>query len=300
MPQSMFRNVSLALMLTLVSVVASGCLLRASSEEIPATAVAQNLPTLTPTATETPIEPTPEPQITTEFIVVTATPDETTLALQATADALATLGFFLEASPTPEATLIAQFDVPTLAPLIVAVTETIAAATQVYIDQTLTAEAPIFLPSDTPTPEFFPTATTEIVQPIGTDCVHVVSAGENLFRIGLRYGVPYQTIANYNGIANPAIIRIGQQITIPNCGQGAVSGIGSGGSEDTGSGGFPASGSSTVGAGGICGSTYVVDQYETLFGISLKCNVLIRDIMALNPSITNPDLIYFNQTLSLP
>ena len=42
----------------------------------------------------------------------------------------------------------------------------------------------------------------------------------------------------------------------------------------------------------------VVDQGDTLFAISLRCNVLIRTIMSLN-GISNPDLIYFNQTLRL-
>jgi LysM repeat protein len=43
----------------------------------------------------------------------------------------------------------------------------------------------------------------------------VVQAGENLFRIGLRYGCPYQELAAYNGIANPNWIAAGQVIRIP-------------------------------------------------------------------------------------
>lgn len=43
---------------------------------------------------------------------------------------------------------------------------------------------------------------------------HVVQRGENLFRIGLRYGVPYQTLAAVNGI-NADRIFVGQIITIP-------------------------------------------------------------------------------------
>ncbi|MCU0466917.1 MAG: LysM peptidoglycan-binding domain-containing protein [Anaerolineae bacterium] len=294
------RNLSVLISVGALGLVASGCVLRASTDEIPATAVAQNLPTLTPTNTE---EPTPEPQITTEFVVITATPDETALAdLQATADALN--------AANPQGTAIAQLDQPTLEPmmtidpLIIETTLTIAAATQQVVDITLTAEANLFIPTLEPTQEFVqPTATVENVPPVGSgaDCTHTVSAGENLFRIGLRYGVGYQTIANYNGIANPTIISIGQQIVIPACGQStSVDGFGGGSNEGGFGGGTTGTGGSNVGAGGVCGSTYVVDQYETLFGISLRCNVLIRDIMALNPSITNPDRIYFNQTLTLP
>jgi LysM repeat protein len=57
----------------------------------------------------------------------------------------------------------------------------------------------------------------QAVQP-GVEQVHVVQQGENLFRIGLRYGCPYQTLAAYNGIPNPHYIYLGQQIRIPaNC-----------------------------------------------------------------------------------
>lgn len=291
MPLKLLRNLSLALCLGAISLLSSGCLLRASSEEIPATAVAQNLPTLTPTATETPPEPTPEPQVTTVFI--TTTPDETLMAAQATADAFSTFEAQQTAQAALDATAVAQID-----PLVIQITETVAAATQVWLDMTATSDFQVVLPTDTPTPEqavIQPTPTTQLVQPVGSDCIHVVSAGENLFRIGLRYGVGYQTIANYNGIANPALISIGQQINIPNCGLGTAS--------DT-SGGVVVSDSGAVatpiGVGGVCGDIYVVEQYETLFGISMKCNILIRDIIALNADkITDPDRIYYRQQLRL-
>lgn len=289
MPLKFLRNLSLALCLGAISLLSSGCLLRASSEEIPATAVAQNLPTLTPTPTETPLEPTPEPQITT--VVITTTPDEALMAAQATADAFSTFEAQQTAQAAFDATAVAQID-----PLVIQITETVAAATQFWVDMTLTADFQVVLPTDTPTPEqitFDPTPTTQLVQPVGSDCVHVVSAGENLFRIGLRYGVGYQTIANYNGIANPALISIGQQINIPNCGLG-----GTGTSSDVvaDSGGV----ATPIGVGGVCGDVYIVEQYETLFGISMKCNILIRDIIALNADkITDPDRIYYRQQLRL-
>ncbi len=44
---------------------------------------------------------------------------------------------------------------------------------------------------------------------------HVVQAGENLFRIGLRYGVPYPQIAAANGIGNADQIYAGQVLRIP-------------------------------------------------------------------------------------
>lgn len=44
---------------------------------------------------------------------------------------------------------------------------------------------------------------------------HVVRAGENLFRIALRYGVPLSRLAAVNGISNPARIYAGQTLVIP-------------------------------------------------------------------------------------
>lgn len=62
-------------------------------------------------------------------------------------------------------------------------------------------------PTQPPAPE--PTAA-----PTGEQ-VHVVQAGENLFRIALRYGFTVEELAAYNGIPNPNVISVGQQIRIP-------------------------------------------------------------------------------------
>jgi LysM repeat protein len=47
------------------------------------------------------------------------------------------------------------------------------------------------------------------------ETIHVVQSGENLFRIGLRYGFTAQELATYNGIANVDVISVGQEIRIP-------------------------------------------------------------------------------------
>ncbi len=73
--------------------------------------------------------------------------------------------------------------------------------------------------------------TSEITQPASTggtqptsapvinaagQTVHVVQAGENLFRIAIRYGVTMQAIVNANGLGSQdAILSIGQQLIIP-------------------------------------------------------------------------------------
>lgn len=45
--------------------------------------------------------------------------------------------------------------------------------------------------------------------------IHIVQAGDNLYRIGLQYGVSWQEIAAYNSLANPNDLEVGQQIRIP-------------------------------------------------------------------------------------
>ena len=45
---------------------------------------------------------------------------------------------------------------------------------------------------------------------------HRVQRGETLYRIGLAYGVPHDTLARVNGIKDPHRIEVGQRIVVPN------------------------------------------------------------------------------------
>ena len=62
-----------------------------------------------------------------------------------------------------------------------------------------------------PEPTAEPTAATSSTG----ETIHIVQAGENLYRIGLIYGFTYQELAAYNGLTNPDRLDIGQQIKIP-------------------------------------------------------------------------------------
>jgi len=44
---------------------------------------------------------------------------------------------------------------------------------------------------------------------------HVVAPGENLFRIGVAYGIDYRELASANHINDPALIEVGQRLYIP-------------------------------------------------------------------------------------
>lgn len=135
-------------------------------------------------------------------------------------------------------------------------------------------------PTEMPTPT--PTPFTD--QPVvGTDCVHTVQAGENLFRISLRYGVDVYELARYNQLPNMNLIVVGQQITIPGCGTGGT---------------IPPTDGGTPGTG-LCGSPYTVQQGDTLFKISLRCGVPVMSIAAAN-GISNINLILINQQLVIP
>jgi LysM repeat protein len=49
-----------------------------------------------------------------------------------------------------------------------------------------------------------------------------------------------------------------------------------------------------------CGPTYTVQRGDTLFGISQACDVSIAALLAANPQITNPRLIYAGQRITIP
>ena len=55
---------------------------------------------------------------------------------------------------------------------------------------------------------------------------HVVGPGENLYRIGLRYGVPAAEIARANGIRDVTQLRVGQRLLIPGPPGASLSSIG--------------------------------------------------------------------------
>ncbi len=126
----------------------------------------------------------------------------------------------------------------------------------------------------TPTLPAPPTAVTAPAPPPsnsgGSGIVHIVKPGENLFRIGLQYGVDAGTLAAYNGISDPTVIYVGQKIRIP------------GGGTSYGS-----------------GQTYIVQPGDTLYTIAVSFNVTIQALMNAN-NITNPDTIYAGRQLTVP
>jgi len=129
------------------------------------------------------------------------------------------------------------------------------------------------------TPEPSPESTTEaMAEPVvaATPGQHIVQAGENLFRIALRYGTTVDAIAQANGITNAALIYVGQVLTIPS---GAVVPPQQ-----------PPSGGEV---------SHTVQPGENLFRIALRYNYDQYYIARYN-GIGNPSLIYVGQVIRIP
>ena len=165
------------------------------------------------------------------------------------------------ASPTPEgpyhqpATPTALY--PTITPsptLTLAPVEATPTITVPTLTITPTVELPTIVPTPTMTQTTFPTG----------DVMHVVARGETLLSIASRYRTTVPAIMNRNALVNPNAIYAGQQLVIP---------AGSGASET------PAP--RTV--------QHVVKAGETLSQLARKYRTTVGDILARNPSITDPN-----------
>jgi LysM repeat protein len=116
------------------------------------------------------------------------------------------------------------------------------------------------------------------------EVVHVVAAGENLFRISLRYNVSMAAIAQRNNIANVNLIYVGQQLIIPGT---------TGGTNPP-----PVATAQPGGQPGTGLTTYTVVRGDTLGAIARRFNTTIQDIASRN-NIANPNLIYPGQVLTI-
>lgn len=113
---------------------------------------------------------------------------------------------------------------------------------------------------------------------------HVVQAGENLYRIALRYGTTWPAIAAANGITNPNLIYVGQVLTIPGAG-----------SPQPGATPTPQPQPQPQPAP----QTYTVVAGDTLSAIAARFGTTVTALVQAN-NIVNPNLIYVGQVLNIP
>ena len=275
--------------LMLIAVMA-GCF-QPADEALSGTAVAGSVPSATwtpvPSLTSTPSD-TPTPGEGIQVVIETAIP-----------------------SPTPDAAidLIAQSSTEVAQEQVLeswelTATQIVATVTLGY-EQMLTQTALAAGIGSTLTPT--PTATTfgiDPQQPVvtsipGGSCVHQVVAGDNLFRLSLRYGVTINDIAAANGISNIQLIVVNQRLTIPGCGTTGVF------PPPTTTAGLTTANTGTTGTVNVgtgtatCPGTYTVQQYDTLFQISMRCGVPVQSIANAN-GISNINLIILSDTLVIP
>lgn len=117
---------------------------------------------------------------------------------------------------------------------------------------------------------------------------HTVQAGENLYRIALRYGVSMNAIAQANSISNVNLIFTGQVLNIPGA-TGDTSGGTTTPPTDTGDTTTPPA----------TGGTYTVKAGDTLGSIARTYGTSFTVLAQIN-NIANPNLIFVGQVLKLP
>jgi peptidoglycan/xylan/chitin deacetylase (PgdA/CDA1 family)/phage tail protein X len=121
----------------------------------------------------------------------------------------------------------------------------------------------------------FVTVSQLLAEPTTGQTVHVVQAGDTLYRIALRYGVTVPAIVAANNLANPNLISVGQVLVIP-----------TGTTPPT-----TAPPASPV--------RYTVQPGDTLYRIALRYGVTVPAIVAAN-NLANPNLISVGQVLVIP
>lgn len=107
--------------------------------------------------------------------------------------------------------------------------------------------------------------TNSTPSPVPSTSVHVVQNGETLSGIAAKYGTTYQSLAGLNGLSNPNLIYVGQQLKV----SGAAA----------------------------TNRSYTVQSGETLSGIAAKLGTTYQALAQKN-GLSNPNLIYTSQQLA--
>lgn len=141
---------------------------------------------------------------------------------------------------------------------------------------------------------------------------HTVQAGENLFRIALRYGYTVEYLAAVNGLTDPSSIYMGQTLTIPNETAVLTTAIEPSPATDPVSTGAPSTESvldlgilpvadapPTAAEPAPAPVYHTVQPGETLASIALLYNVTWPDIADAN-NIADANTIFLNQQLAIP
>ena len=111
--------------------------------------------------------------------------------------------------------------------------------------------------------------------------IYIVARGDTLRSLAARFGSTVDSILASNpGITNPNVIYEGQRLTIYSAGPGNP----------------PPTQPPPPPAGGV----YYAQRGDTLRKIAARYGTTVNAILTVNPQITNPNIIYVGQAITLP
>jgi spore coat assembly protein SafA len=143
----------------------------------------------------------------------------------------------------------------------------------IYPGQTILIPAAGTVPATRPAPRPRPAAPS-----MGPSCpdgqIYVVVPGDTMFQIAQRFGVSLEALIQANPqVVDPDWIEVGQELCIPSVGMRPS---------------FPN------------GRPYTVQSGDTLFEIARRNGLPLSVLIAANPQICDPDLIFPGQTIYIP
>ncbi|MBI5567048.1 MAG: LysM peptidoglycan-binding domain-containing protein [Chloroflexi bacterium] len=126
-------------------------------------------------------------------------------------------------------------------------------------------------------------ASVAVAAPQSSTCVkyHLVQPGENLFRIGLKYGLTVEAVMQANGLYNPNTVYAGQSLCIP------------------GNAPAPNPSPNPNPQTPTCGFYYTIKWGDTLSGIAARYGVAMTSVMRAN-NIVNANYVYAGMILLIP
>lgn len=113
---------------------------------------------------------------------------------------------------------------------------------------------------------------------------YIVARGDTLKSLASRFGTSMDFLASMNAIYNYNLIYEGQRLTVPS------------GNAVPGPTPYPQPQPGPVSSGG----TYVVQWGDTLRKIAGRLNINVNDLIAVNPQLWNPNLIFVGQVINVP
>lgn len=142
-------------------------------------------------------------------------------------------------------------------------------------------------PEATAEPEVTETASPAATQtPTTNFTTYIVRPGDTLFRIALNNRTTVAVLSQLNGIANPRLIYVGQELRIPTSAPTPTTPTATPSPTPT-----PDQPTTT--------GEYVVRRGDTLYRIAVNNNTTVARLVSLN-NITNPNVIFIGQRILLP